>query len=128
MQELPLYLFLSVGVVTLFSFVAVVVWTAARQKEREAYYKSETLKKITEMQSTGGSNAALEFLREEDKNNARRAREGAKVGGLVTVAVGTAMLIFLRALVREEPVFLAGLIPLFIGVAQLAYAYFLARE
>ena len=39
------YLFLSVGAVGMFSFIAVASWADARRKEREAYYKSETLKK-----------------------------------------------------------------------------------
>ncbi len=42
-----------VGSIALFSFLGVASWTDARRKEREAYYRSETLKKISE--SSGGS-------------------------------------------------------------------------
>ena len=37
-----------VGSIALFSFLAVTTWSEARRKEREAYYTSETLKKIAE--------------------------------------------------------------------------------
>jgi len=122
-----LFLFLSVASVALFSFVAVASWADARRREREAYYKSETLKKIAEAQGAGAS-SAIEFLREETKHAAQRRREGLKLGGLVTMAVGIGVLIFLRAIANDEPVFFVGLIPLLIGVALLTYSYFLAPK
>jgi uncharacterized membrane protein len=124
-DHLPVFLFLSVASIALFSFVAVAVWSSERRREREAYYRSETLKKITETQGAGGS-SAIEFLREEEKNVAKRRREGLKLGGLITAAVGLAMLVFIRAVDRGDPAYLVGLIPLFIGAALLAYTYFLA--
>jgi nucleoside recognition membrane protein YjiH len=134
MSSLPLFLFLSVGSIALFSFVAVAAWSDARRREREAYYKSETLKKIAEMQGAGAS-SAIEFLREEalrraeeKKNAERHRREGIKLGGLVTTAVGIALMIFLRAIVDDEPVYLVGLIPGLIGLALLAYGYPLAPK
>jgi hypothetical protein len=126
-NELPLFLFLSVGAIALFSFVAVAAWADARRKEREAYYRSETLKKLAETQATGGS-SALEFLREQDRLASRRQREGQKLGGLITTAVGFGMMIFLRAVEHEKPAYLVGLIPLLVGVALLTYAYVLAPK
>ncbi len=126
--ELPVYLFLGVGSVALFSFLAVAVWSGERRREREAYYRSETLRKIAESQGTGNV-SIVEFLREEERNTVHRRREGQKLGGLVTIGVGIGMMIFLRAMERnEEPVYLVGLIPLFVGVALLGYAYFLAPK
>jgi len=55
-----------VGSIALFSFLGVASWSEARRKEREAYYKSETLKKIAES-SGEGAKSALELLREQDK-------------------------------------------------------------
>ena len=121
------FLFLSVGGIALFSFLAVASWSDARRREREAYYRSETLKKIAETQGNG-ANSAIEFLREEEKSAARRRREGVKLGGLVTSAVGIGMMIFLRAIVNDEPVYLVGLIPLLIGVVLAAYSYLLAPK
>jgi hypothetical protein len=51
-----------------------------------------------------------------------------KLGGLVTASVGIGLMIFLRAIVRAEPVYLVGLIPLFVGLSLLIYAYFLAPK
>jgi len=128
-QILPIFLFLSVASIALFSFRAVAVWSSERRREREAYYRSETLRKIAETQGAGGS-AAIEFLREEEKNAARHRREGQKLGGLVTVAVGIGIMVFIKAVdIRDpEPAYLVGLIPLLIGVARLVYAYFLAPK
>ena len=44
-----------VGSIALFSFLAVASWSDARRKEREAYYRSETLKKIAESSGEGRS-------------------------------------------------------------------------
>jgi hypothetical protein len=127
MNLLPVLLFLSVVSITMFSFVAVVVWAGERRREREAYYKSETIKKIAETQGAGGG-SAIEFLREEEKNSARRRQEGQKLGGVVTVGVGIGLIAFIKAVDHDNAAYLVGLIPLFIGIALLAYAYVLAPK
>ncbi|MGD0214731.1 MAG: hypothetical protein ABSB87_16010 [Terriglobales bacterium] len=116
-----------VGSIALFSFLAVASWSEARRKEREAYYKSETLKKIAES-SGEGAKSALELIREQEKNSVRRRLEGMKIGGLVTAAVGIGLMIFLRGMEHEEPVYLVGLMPLLIGVALLLYPLMLAPK
>jgi hypothetical protein len=125
MFTLPMALFLSTGAIALFSFLAVAAWSDSRRREREAYYKNESLKKLAEMQ---GDNAVVAVTREEERNALRRLREGIKLGGLVTAAVGIGVMVFLRALVPVTPVYLAGLIPLLTGVALLVYAYILAPK
>jgi hypothetical protein len=50
------------------------------------------------------------------------------VGGIINVAVGLGLMIFMRAMMgggAGSP-FLCGLVPGLIGVAMLIYAYFLA--
>jgi hypothetical protein len=128
-QTLPIFLFLSVASVALFSFVSVAVWSSARRREREAYYRSETIKKIADTQGAGSS-SAIEFLREEEKNAARRRQEGQKLGGMITVAVGIGMILFINAVDRRDPdpAYLVGLIPLRIGVTLLAYTYLFAPK
>ncbi|MGA7560559.1 MAG: hypothetical protein WCF61_18970 [Terriglobales bacterium] len=116
-----------VGSIAVFSFLAVASWSEARRKEREAYYRSETLKKIAES-SGEGAKSALELIREQEKNSVRRRLEGMKIGGLVTAAVGIGLMVFLHGVEREEPVYLVGLIPLLIGVALLLYPLLLAPK
>ncbi len=116
-----------VGSIALFSFLAVAAWSDARRKERQEYYRSETLKKIAES-SGEGAKAAIELLREQNKNITKRRVEGMKLGGLITAVVGIGVMVLLHGLVRDEPVYLAGLIPLLIGLALLAYTFVLAPK
>jgi hypothetical protein len=99
-----------------FSFIAVLITSANRRREREAYYRSETLKKIAEMQ-TEGANHALELLREQEKLLLRRKREGRVLSGLITMAVGLALLIFMVGHLGNHGhgVFLIMLVPIFVG-------------
>ncbi|HKM46373.1 MAG TPA: hypothetical protein VJX69_02235 [Terriglobales bacterium] len=116
-----------VGSIALFSFLAVASWSDARRKERETYYKSETLKKIAES-SGEGAKAAIELMREQEKSAVKRRREGMKLGGLITAVVGIGVMVLLHGLEHDEPVYLAGLIPLLIGLALLAYTFLLAPK
>jgi hypothetical protein len=117
-----LWIFLSFGVVSVFSFVSVVVWAGTRQEERQAFYRSEMLKKLAE----SGSAAVIEYLREEERlEEARRARqrerrlEGTRPVGLILIAFGAIVVVALRQLVPFEPVYLFGLVPIGIGVVFL---------
>jgi hypothetical protein len=116
-----------VGSIALFSFLAVHTWSDARRKEREAYYRGETLKKIAES-SGEGAKSALELLREQEKNAAKRLVEGLKLGGLITAAVGIGVMVLLYGLIHGEPVYLAGFVPFLIGLALLAYAFVFAPK
>jgi hypothetical protein len=128
-----LFLFLSVLMVSIFSFVSIAVWTEARRKEREAYYKSESLRRIAEMPGEGAK-YVIEIMREEERirQGNERTREiekiqGMKIGGVVTTAVGLGLMVFLYFLVDKSgtPVYLVGLIPAFIGLALLVSVNFL---
>ena len=117
-----------VGSIALFSFLAVAAWSDARRKEREEYYRSETLKKIAES-SGEGAKSAIELLREQEKNAVKRRLEGMKLGGLITAAVGIGVMALLRGIANDDgPVYLVGLIPLLIGVALLVYPFVLAPK
>ena len=121
----------SLVLVCVFSFLAVASWSKARFRERQAFYKSETIRKIAESQ---GGSAALEYLRESDHNAARQRREGQRVAGLVTFAVGVGVMIFLRRVPispdsgSDSSAYLVGLIPVLVGVALLIYSYLLAPK
>jgi hypothetical protein len=121
---LPLALFLAVGAGGMWAFITVVSWADVRRREREAYYKHETMKKISEMPGESG----LALLREDERNTMRRRRENIRLGGLVTAAAGIGVMIFLYALQPARPVYLTGLIALLVGLALLSYAYVLAPK
>ena len=110
--------------VMLFSFLSVAVWVGSRRKERDAFYKSETLRRITEAGGEGAK-AAIELMREDERLKEIKRREGLKIGGVINVALGIGAMIFLHALLGGS-VYLSGLIPGLIGVAMLVYVYALA--
>jgi hypothetical protein len=114
--------FLSVGAVGLFSFLAVASWSESHRREREAYYRSEAIRKLAEAPPATVA-SAFEFLREQEENDRKRVRAQIKIGGLVTCGVGVGMMVFLWALIREAPIYLTGLIPLLVGAALLAWSY-----
>ena len=121
---LPMALFLAITVSGMWAFVAIISWADFRRKEREAYYRHETLKKISEMPPESG----LALLRQEERSNAHRRRENIKLGGLITLGVGIGLMIFLRAIDSNQPVYIVGLIPLLVGIALLSYSYVLASK
>ena len=127
-EGMGLWLFLSIGAVSLFAvFIPLVTWMDTRRKEREAFYKADTMRRLTEA-SGEGAKAAIELMREEERIKRLKTLEGLKIAGVINIGVGVALLIFLRAMLgggAGSP-YLCGLIPGFIGVAMLAYALFLA--
>ncbi|HUB50682.1 MAG TPA: DUF6249 domain-containing protein [Terracidiphilus sp.] len=121
-----LWIFLSVGAVAVFAvFIPLVSWIDSRRKEREAYYRAETLRRVAESTSEG-SKATLELLWEENRQKLLRMHEGLKIAGVVNMGVGLGLIPFLKMLLPNQAVFLCGLIPLMIGVAMLVYVYVLA--
>ena len=123
-----LWMFLSIGAVALFVvFIPLTSWIDSQRREREAFYKAETMRRLAES-SGDGAKAAIELLREQSRQEQMKKREGMKIGGLINLAVGVALMIFLRALIGDEPVYLCGLIPGLIGVALLTYALLLAPK
>jgi hypothetical protein len=127
------FLFLAVGAASLFSFIAVAVWSGARYAERETYYHSELIKKAMESPSAAG----LDYLRERDRDNALRAarktRSGMRVGGLVAVAAGIGLMTFLHEIGvhgtgGERNVYFVGLIPILVGAVLFAYSFFNVTE
>src|SRR5438477_9166840 len=123
-----LWLFLSVGAVCLFVvFIPLVSWIDNRRKEREAFYKADTMRRLVEA-SGEGAKAAIQLMREEERLKRIKILEGLKIGGLINVGVGVGLMIFLRAMLGggTGSAYVCGLIPGFIGVAMLTYSLFLA--
>ena len=118
------------GTIGFFTFLVFATWTQAQRREKDAFYKHETLKRISE--SPDGGAAAMEMLREEQRMKDRRRREGRKIGGLVNFTLGIVLTVFLfaiRASFASYPMlYLVGLVPLAVGAALLAYSYWLAPK
>jgi hypothetical protein len=121
---LPIALFLAVAASGMWAFIAVASWADIRRREREAYCRHETMKKISEMPGESG----LVLLREDERNTARRRRENIKLGRLITSAIGVGFMIFLGAVDTQKAAYLVGLIALLVGFALLAYSYVLAPK
>jgi len=122
------WIFLSIGAICLFAiFIPTVTWIDKQHKEREAFYKAETIRRVAEA-SGEGAKAALELLKQQSRFERQKGREGMKIGGLVCIGVGAAMVIFLKELTATDPgaPYMVGLIPAFVGVALLVYVYFMA--
>ena len=122
------WIFLSIGAICLFAiFIPTVTWIDKQHKEREAFYKAETIRRVAEA-SGEGAKAALELLKQQSQFERQKGREGMKIGGLVCIGVGAAMVIFLKELTATDPgaPYMVGLIPAFVGVALLVYVYFMA--
>jgi hypothetical protein len=124
--EVAVFAFLAIGAISLFAFLSVATWTGSRHAEREAYYKAEMMKKIAEI--GGEKNPALEYLREQERIKAAKRIGGFRLGGLINIGVGVALMILLHAIVPVQGVFLVGLFPLFIGLALAAYGYWLGPQ
>jgi hypothetical protein len=128
-EGMGLWLFLSVGAVSLFVvFIPLVTWIDNRRKEREAFYKADTMRRLSES-SGEGAKAAIQLMREEERLKAIKTLEGLKIGGVINIGVGAGLMIFLRVMLGggSGSPYLCGLIPGFIGLAMLSYAMFLAR-
>jgi hypothetical protein len=125
MGGMGLWLFLSVASVAMFVvFIPLVTWIGSREKEREAFYKAETIRRIAEA-SSDGAKATIDLLREENRMTLIKMREGLKISGVICLGVGIGLVAFLVPMVGRT-VGLCGLIPGFIGLAMLVYVYFLA--
>jgi Flp pilus assembly pilin Flp len=127
-----LFLFLSVLMVSVFSFISIAVWTEARRKEREAYYKAESLRRVAEMPGDGAK-YVIEIMREDERiqqaklfSSEIKRLEGLKIGGLVNIAVGVGLFCLIYFTSENKGAACVGLIPGLIGVALLVYATVLA--
>ena len=124
--EVAVFVFLAIGAIGLFTFLAVASWAGARQAERSEYYKADMMKKIAEV--GGERSPALDYLREQERIASVKRLGGLKLGGLTCVGVGLGLMIFLKALITGAPIYLTGTIPFFVGLALLAYAFWFAPE
>jgi hypothetical protein len=122
-----MWAFLSIGAVALFAvFIPLVTWIDSRRKEREAFYKAETFRRLTES-SSEGAKMAMEMFQQENRQERLKHRQGIVLGGMVNIGVGAGLSIMLWSMEGSRPgsPYLVGLIPGLIGVALLVYGLFM---
>ena len=124
LAAVALWVFLSVSAIALFTFLSVVAWVDCRRREREAYYRSETLRRMADLPGATPE-TMLVAIREQEVQVDRRVREVLKVAGLITAMVGIGTVVFLQFLVGL-PVSLSGVIPFLVGLSLLIYVYAMA--
>jgi hypothetical protein len=126
--ETMIFVFLAVAAIALYSYLSVNAFVNGRRKERDAYYRSENVRRLTESQGAG-ADAAIALMREEDRLQNGRRLEGLKLGGLITTAVGVGMMLFLGIANGNHVEGMSiGIVPLLVGIALLLYAYLLAPK
>ena len=118
-------LLVAVFWVAFFCWLTVVGWAIQRRKEREAYYRHETEKRLVD-KAEATPEAVLRLRKEEERARWLRRREGLKLGGLITGALGAGVVVSLRFVDTDRlSVSSIGWIPLAVGVVVLLYAYVL---
>lgn len=127
--DVMVFVFLAVAAVALYSYLSINSFVHGRRKEREAYYKNETVRRLTESQGAG-ADAAIALMREEDRLWTIRRLEGTKLGGLITTGVGIGLMIFLGIANDDNHLIgvAIGIVPLMVGLALLLYAYRLSPK
>ena len=119
------YVFLvaAVAIVAVFTFVSIETWSKNRLKEREEFYKNETLQKMLDG-SPESAETVRQVMREEEERlelrERRSMKQGLVLGGLITAVVGLGLGVFLFY-IADNAAFLVGLIPFLIGVVLVTY-------
>ncbi len=116
-----------VGSVALFTFLAIGRVADNRRMQEEARAKYEFLKKMAE----GGSFDVQKYMEfEQIETAARRGRkiENLKTGGLILIAIGIGVSLFLYTIGSEDNsnVAAVGVIPGMIGLAMFAGAWLMS--
>jgi len=105
-----------VGAIALFSFLAIATQAEERRKGEEARAKYEFLKKMTESQGFDVQKY-MQYQEAELTLKERQTVEKRMLSGLILVAVGFGMSIFLYFVAGNVGVWTVGAIPIAIGAA-----------
>ena len=135
MVDFP-YIVPAIGSVAVFGWLAVHEWVEARRKEREEFYRSESLRRFSE---SNQPDMLARFLAEEKaaRHEMRvQQRESLRLGGLVTMVAGIGLGVMLAGIAPRYsfylfdlvPFSLFGLVPFLVGGAILIYVYLLAPK
>jgi hypothetical protein len=131
MAQYAVFFFLAAASIAFFSFLIATHWIDVRAAERRTRERFALLKKLAD-QPSEAAERLLALVREDDEREARREeRERAQTrldemkGGVILIAVGICLSIFLTSLNANAQAKLwgVGLIPGGIGVVVFAFAY-----
>ena len=118
----------GIGIVAVFGWLAVHEWTESRRKEREAFYRSETLRRYSE---SNQPDMLARFLAEEKATRHEmrvQQRESLRLGGLVAMVAGIGLGVMLAGIAPQQKFYLVGLVPFLVGLAILIYVNLLAPK
>jgi Cu/Ag efflux pump CusA len=115
-----------VGAIALFSFLAVASQAEEKRKAEEAKAKYEFLKKMTESQGFDVQKY-MQYQEAELALQQKQSVEKRMLSGLILVAVGLGISIFLYFVAGHSGVWTVGIIPLAIGAALIISAVMKGR-
>jgi Flp pilus assembly protein TadB len=127
------FFFLAAASIAFFSFLVASQWIEARTAERRMQDRSALLRKLAD-QPQESVQRVIDLVREDDAREAQRerwrredARREELKGGAILVATSIGLSILLANLTGNKPLWTVGLIPGFVGVVVLGFAYFNRR-
>ena len=130
MRNAAVFIFLAAAAIAFFGFLIAHHWIDARTAERKARERFALLRKLSE-QPAESVQRLIDLVREDDEREARReARERAQArleelkAGVILVAAGISVAIFLASLTSTKPLWTVGFIPAAVGVGVFGFAYF----
>jgi len=118
----------GISIVAVFGWLAVHEWVESRRKEREEFYRSETMRRFSE---SNQPDMLTRFLAEEKAARHERRvqqRETLRLAGLVTMMAGIGVGVMVAGIAPQERYYLFGLLPVLVGMALLIYVYLLAPQ
>ena len=133
-DDVAMFLFLAAGSVALFAFLSVAHWVSTHSAERMALERMALFRKLAETPVDAAA-IVLAQLREDDARRehqerikAQRNRRDSRQGGLVVLAVGIGLSIFLKAVAPEDAVWTLGIMLMLIGIVLVSFTFFRQPE
>ena len=133
MSSATVFFFLAVASIGFFGFLIATRWIEARADDRRARERFALLRKLAD-QPTESVQRLIDLVREDDAREALReqrrldaARREELKGGVILVAVGACLAVFLANLTPMKALWTIGLIPASVGVVTFVFAFFSPR-
>jgi Flp pilus assembly protein TadB len=127
LENVALFYFVATATVAVFAFLSLAHWVSSRTKERIARERYALLRKVAE-QPSETARLVLDKLREDDARQEERARKreaktrrDERLGGVMMLAIGVGLSIFLYAVAPEAGVWTIGIMIMLIGLVMLAF-------